>query len=121
MTTDNPHAPPSSAAAQRWQASRLWPLAIAAAFALGLLAFLQAQLLPVYLSEHGRRSVGLGLLLAGAIPWFLQWCSLAILFGVATDKYIEDNVETSSVIAVGVRTRSASNQAATIMRAFDKD
>jgi hypothetical protein len=71
---------------RRWVPFKAWrPMALAA-FALGVLAFILAQWPPVHratgVGDLETVSMGLNLLIAGGLPWFLQWASLAILFAL---------------------------------------
>jgi hypothetical protein len=53
------------------------------ALVLGVLAYILAQWPPVYRAGVGDLetvSMGLNLVIAGGLPWFLQWASLAVLF-----------------------------------------
>jgi len=67
----------------RYTVFRIRSAAVLTAFALMVLAFLLAQWPPVRrassISDLETVSVGLNLLIAGALPWLLQWGALALI------------------------------------------
>lgn len=70
--------------AQRWLPFKAWRPMTLTAFALGVLAFILAQWPPVHravgVDDLETVSMGLNFFIAGALPWFLQWAALAVLF-----------------------------------------
>jgi len=76
-------ASPESSTARRWLVFRTAGQIALMAFALGVSAFILAQWPQVHrtgVDELETVNIGLNLLIAGGIPWLLQWASLALLF-----------------------------------------
>ena len=81
--------------------SRTPPVSAWAAVALGVLAFVLANWPLVHrveVADIETVSTGLNLLLAGALPWFLQWAALALAFGLLAKRMTE--LDRSLILAV---------------------
>ena len=79
---------------KRWTVFRARYVSLLTAFGLAVVAFILAQWPPVHrgkIAGPGAVSIGLNLLIAGALPWLLQWASVALIFGSLTrhTKYLD--------------------------------